>query len=358
MAEQIQAQEILSQAQEILCERRGSLGLITLNRPRALNALSLAMLQGLHAQLDAWAGDPAVTRIALRGAGGRAFCAGGDIRYIHHCNRAGRAADVSAFWEAEYTLIDKLQRYPKPVVSLIEGVVMGAGVGLSQHGAARVASEAYVFAMPEVGIGLFPDVGMTHTLPRLPGRTGTYLALTGATIGPGDALALGLATHFAPVSAFEAILAALAEGGAVAAALSAHAATAPETGPVTAHRATIDACFSAETVEAILERLDATDQDFARATAALIRTRCPSSLCIAREQMRRGLRLTVSEAIRTEFRLVTNLMAGHDFFEGVRAVLIDKDNHPTWHPATLAEVDPVAILAVFEPSGRPEPRFG
>ncbi|GJE60534.1 enoyl-CoA hydratase/isomerase family protein [Methylobacterium trifolii] len=344
------------QTDEILFERHGALGLVTLNRPKALNALSLPMIRGMHAQLDAWEADPAVTRVAVRGAGGRAFCAGGDIRYIYQCGKAGRFDDVFAFWSAEYALIARVQRFSKPYVSLIEGVVMGGGAGLSLHGPVRVASEGYDFAMPEVGIGLFPDVGMTYALPRLPGRVGTYLALTGARVGPGDALAVGLATHGSPAATFPAIIDALAEGGPVEAALG-EGGAAPPTGPLVAQRALIDACFYGETVADILARLDADVSPFAAETAALIRTRSPSSLCIAREQMRRGPGLDFSEAVLTEYRIVTRVMRGHDFFEGVRAVIVDKDGTPHWRPETLAEVDHAAILSAFEPVDGPESRF-
>lgn len=344
---------------EIRFERRGALGVVTLDRPKALNALSLGMIGALHETLDAWAADAGVTRVAIRGAGGRAFCAGGDIRHIYACGKAGRFDDVFAFWQAEYRLVARMQGYPKPIVALIEGVVMGGGAGVSLHGAHRVASDGYVFAMPEVGIGLFPDVGMTYALPRLPGRIGTYLALTGNRVGPGDALAVGLATAYAPAEAFSAILDRLAAGGPIAAALDTGAAR-PPTGPLVAERGLIDDAFSGERVADILGRLDvaaSAGSTFASETAALIRTRCPTSLCIAREQMRRGPDLDFGQAVRTEYRLVTRLMRGHDFFEGVRAVLIDKDGRPDWRPATLEAVDHDAVLAAFGPVEGPEPRF-
>lgn len=341
---------------EIRFERRGALGLVVLDRPKALNALSPGMIGALHAQLDAWEAEDDLTRIAIRGAGGRAFCAGGDIRHIYACGRAGRFDDVFAFWQAEYRLVARMQAYPKPIVALIEGVVMGGGAGISLHGAHRVASEGYVFAMPEVGIGLFPDVGMTYALPRLPGRIGTYLALTGTRVGPGDALAVGLATAFARAEDFSVILDRLAGGGPIAAALATGAAR-PETGPLVAERGLIDDAFSGESVLDILDRLDraASGSAFAAETAALIRTRCPTSLCIAHEQMRRGPDLDFAGAVRTEYRLVTRLMHGHDFFEGVRAVVIDKDGRPDWRPATLEGVDHAAVAAAFGPADGPEP---
>lgn len=344
---------------EIRFERRGALGLVTLDRPRALNALSYPMCRAFRAQLDLWEADPAVTRVAVRGSGGRAFCAGGDVRHIYACGKEGREDELYAFWEAEYGLVSAVQRFPKPYVSLIGGVVMGGGVGISLHGSHRIASEAYVFAMPEVGIGLFPDVGMTYALPRLAHRTGSYLALTGSRIGPGDALALGLATGYAPASAFEAILDRLAQGGPMEEALPAEAAK-PEPGPLVSESGLVEDCFAPERVGEILGRLDvaaSSGSTFAAETAATIRTRSPTSLCIAREQMLRGPSMSFPEAILAEFRLVTRVMEGHDFYEGVRAVLIDKDNRPAWNPAVLEEVDPAAVAAAFGPAARPEPVF-
>ncbi|KAB1073658.1 enoyl-CoA hydratase/isomerase family protein [Methylobacterium planeticum] len=345
---------------EILFERRGALGLVTLNRPKALNALSLGMIRAMHAQLEAWEKDPEVTRVAVRGTGGRAFCAGGDIRRIYDHARAGDEHALYAMWQAEYHLVAYAARFPKPYLSLIDGIVMGGGVGISVHGDVRIASERYAFAMPEVGIGFIPDVGTTHLLPRLPGWTGTYLALTGARIGPGDAMTAGLATHHAPAADFDAILDGLAGGGDIAELLAARSAPVPATGPLVAERGLIDDCFSAESVTDILGRLDvaaSAHSSFAAETAALLRTRSPTSLCLAREQMRRGPGLSLPEAILTEYRLVTRIMKGHDFYEGVRAVLVDKDNAPRWWPATLDAVDPAVIAAAFGPADQAEPSF-
>ncbi|MBX9934765.1 MAG: enoyl-CoA hydratase/isomerase family protein [Methylobacterium sp.] len=345
---------------DILFEVRGAAGLVTLNRPRALNALTLAMADAMLAQLDAWAADDAVTRVVVRGAGGRAFCAGGDIRQIYELGREGRLDEVSAFWTAEYRLDAAIRAYPKPYVSLIEGIVMGGGVGISLHGSHRVAAENYSFAMPEVGIGFFPDCGTTYALPRLPDQAGTYLALTGNRIGASDALALGLATHYSPAAKFDTILDLLCEGGDVDASLSPHTAQAPAPGPLRTQRALMATAFSADTVSEILVRLDrmAPDSAFAAETASLMRTRSPTSLCIAREQMRRGAVSSFEEAQRLEYRLAVRATEGGDFYEGVRAAIVDKDGKPAWSPATLAEVDPDAIAARFGPLEQPEPVIG
>ncbi|TNC14014.1 enoyl-CoA hydratase/isomerase family protein [Methylobacterium terricola] len=337
----------------VLCERRGAAGLVTLNRPKALNALNLEMVRALRRALDDWAADPAVTRVVVQGAGERAFCAGGDIRRIHEEGRAGLYEQAETFFREEYELNALIQRYPKPYIALIDGIVMGGGVGVSLHGSHRVVAERTTFAMPETGIGFFPDVGATYALPRLPGFAGTYLALTGERMGQGDVLAFGLATHAAPVSRFPAIRDALAEGGPVDAAIGAGEA-AP--GPLHAERAVIEACFSADSVPEVLARLDADGSDFATKTAATIRTRSPTSLVLALAQMRRGAALSFPEAMRLEYRILCRILRGHDFYEGVRSVLIDRDGKPDWQPATLEAVKPEAIEAHFAPMAG-EPSF-
>lgn len=346
---------------EIICERRGAIGHVTLNRPKALNALTLAMVQDLHAALDAWAGDEAVRCVVITGAGERAFCAGGDIRQAHALGTTGRAAEARTFFLAEYALNALIARYPKPYVALLDGIVMGGGVGVSVHGSHRVAGARTALAMPETGIGFFPDVGATYALPRLPGRSGTYLALTGERIAQGDVLALGLATHAADAADFAAIVGALAEGEAVDAVLARHAPrTLPEPGPVSKARAEIDACFGADDVPGVLARLDAAADGgsaFCAQAAATMRTRSPTSLAIAHAQMQRGGALTFPEAMLTEYRIVCRVLDGHDFYEGVRAVLIDRDNRPAWSPATLDAVTPAAVARYFEPLPAPEPSF-
>ncbi|PXW62938.1 enoyl-CoA hydratase/isomerase family protein [Methylobacterium sp. B4] len=335
---------------EIGFEIRGEAGVITLRRPRALNALTLPMVQAMHARLRAWAADARVTRVVVRGSGGRAFCAGGDIRQIYALGKAGRDAEVMAFWRGEYCLDAAVKTFPKPYIALIEGIVMGGGVGISLHGDVRVAAESYSFAMPETGIGFFPDVGTTYALPRLPGCIGRYLALTGSRIGAGDARAVGLATHTARAADFETIIDRLAAGADIARALEGLDAPQPETGPLVAERALIDACFSGDSVAEILARLDAAAREgsaFAEAAAATMRGRSPTSLVIAHALMRRGGDLSFAQAMLAEYRLAERLMEEHDFYEGVRAVIVDKDNAPRWRPDSLEGVDAGAIEAVL-----------
>ncbi|MBB4015897.1 enoyl-CoA hydratase [Chelatococcus caeni] len=336
---------------EILCERRGAAGVVTLNRPKALNALTLGMVRAMRAALDAWEKDPAVTRVVVTGAGGKAFCAGGDIRRLHDLGREGRIDEARTFWGEEYKLNARIKGYAKPYVALIDGIVMGGGVGLSLHGSHRVASEKLMFAMPEVGIGFFPDVGATYALPRLPGAAGTYLAVTGERIGLADACALGIATHAVASSAMVQVLDDLCAGGDIAAVLAAHAVD-PGVSPLAAERAMIDRCFAGADIPDILNRLlSETGQGSENAgrLAALMRTKSPTSMTIAREQMRRGASLSFAEAMQLEYRVVSRIAEGHDFYEGVRAVIVDKDQAPKWRPERVEEVTSEAIAAYFAP---------
>ncbi len=340
----------MSEEPEVLCEKCGSAGLIVLNRPKALNALSLAMVRGMAAALDAWETDPAVTRIVITGAGEKAFCAGGDIRSLHDLGKAGKHEEALTFWREEYVLNHRIKTYPKPYVALVDGIVMGGGVGVSLHGTFRVAGDRWLFAMPEVGIGFFPDVGGTYALPRLPGATGIWLALTGARIRRADAVALGLATHSVPSASMDALREALIAGEDVEAAI-ARFATAAEPAPHAPSRAVINRCFSAPTVPEILARLDAEapQSDFAAEAAATMRTKSPTSLRLTHEQMLRGAKLDFASAMKLEYRMVTRILQGHDFYEGIRAVVIDKDQNPVWDPPSLDAVADSAVARYFEP---------
>jgi enoyl-CoA hydratase len=334
---------------EIVCEKRGPIGLVTLSRPKALNALTLGMVRGLAEALDIWERDPEIMTVLVQGAGGKAFCAGGDIRRLHDLGKAGAYDEAQAFWREEYLLNIRIKTYPKPYVSLIDGIVMGGGVGVSLHGSHRVAGPKYLFAMPEVGIGFFPDVGATFALPRLPGAFGAYLAVTGARIGQADALALGLATHAVGEGAIEALRDRLIAGEPLAAAL---AALSVDPGPSTllAHADIIEAAFSLGAIESIMAELAArADDAFAAKTLQGLQAKSPTSMKLALAQMRVGGNLTFTEAMRLEYRIVSRVVRGHDFFEGVRAVIIDKDGAPRWSPAETAQVADAAIDAYFAP---------
>jgi enoyl-CoA hydratase len=319
---------------EALIERRGGAGVIVLNRPKALNALTLTMVRMMAAALDHWERDPAVTRVVLRGAGEKAFSAGGDIRRLYDLGRTGDHAAQLTFWREEYQLNERIRSYPKPVVALIDGIVMGGGVGVSINAAHRVAGERFVFAMPEVGIGFFPDVGGTYFLPRLPHRAGVYFALTGLRAKAGDALAFGLVQTFVPSAAFGDLAGALEDGAPVEATLARFAAE-PEPSALMAEAGGIEASFSLSSREAILDALAGADREgfaFARAALAAMREKSPTSQAIALRQMALGATLDFHEALRVEFRIVSHICRGHDFYEGVRAVIVDKDNRPEWRP--------------------------
>ncbi len=339
---------------EILFERRGAAGLVTLNRPQALNAVTHAMVRALTATLNQWADDPAVTRVIIRAGGGRAFSAGGDIRHLYDLGKNGDHAAQVAFMRDEYRLDALIKHYRKPYIALVDGIVMGGGMGVSMHGSHRVAGDGFRFAMPEVGIGFFPDVGATWILPRLPGTLGTYCALTGARLGPDDAHAAGLATHRIESAKFDDLLEGLVGTVPVDALLAAFARPKQE-GPVMARLGAIDRQFAADSVEDILAALDRTassagaDAEFAAEAAAAIRAKSPSSLKIALAQMRLGRSLSFDDCMRTEFRIVSRIVYGHDFYEGVRAVIIDKDQKPNWCPADLQSVSQAEVDRYFAP---------
>jgi enoyl-CoA hydratase len=345
--------------QDILFERRGAAGVVTLNRPRALNALTHDMVRALAARLADWALDDAVTRVIVTAEGERAFCAGGDIRALYDLGRAGKQDEQLAFFREEYTLNTVIKRYPKPYIALIDGMVMGGGVGISVHGSHRVAGDRYAFAMPEVGIGFFPDVGATYALPQLAGEIGTFCAVTGERLKTADAVAAGAATHRVKSARFPDLRDALCGAVSPDAVIAAFAEP-REGGAVTQRRALIDRLFAPDRVEDILAALDAeattgsADADWAGSIAATMRTKSPTSLKIAREQMRQGRTLSFEDCMHTEFRIVSRIVYGSEFYEGIRAAIIDKDNKPAWCPAALEEVTDADIARYFAPLGSGE----
>ncbi len=342
---------------EARIERRGRAGWIVLNRPKALNALTLNMVREIARALDDFESDRSIERVVVTGEGGRAFCAGGDIRELYDQGRAGDHASQLTFWREEYLLNRRIKRFPKPYVALIDGLVMGGGVGLSMHGSHRVVTERCVFAMPEVGIGFFPDVGATFILPRLPRRIGAYLAATGLRADAGDAVALGLATSYCPSESLPALKAALAEAAeSVDATLNAFAAPAPRSA-LMAEGGLVEAAFERLEPAAVrdaLARAAGQGSPFAAKALAALAEKSPTSQAIALRQMRLGGALTFEEAMALEYRIVSRICRGHDFYEGVRAVIIDKDNRPAWSPPAGEVVTDAAIDAYFAPLGDDE----
>ena len=331
---------------EVITRLEGSVGRITLNRPRALHALNLSMCEAMTAALLAWRDDPAVMSVLVDHAGERGFCAGGDIRMIAESG-ATDASEARAFFLAEYRLNHLMFEYPKPITAIVDGIVMGGGVGISEPADVRIATERTTYAMPETGIGLFPDVGGGWFLPRLPGETGTWLALTGARLKAADTVALGIHTHFVASGSLEALKADLLSGGPDA--VTDHAGY-PGAAPLSSHREAIDRLFAFETVEAIFAALEAEGSDWALAQLATLRTKSPQSLKVTLRQLRAGRAVkTFAEVMAMEYRLGGRVVRTHDFQEGVRAVIVDKDNAPKWSPATLEGVTDADLDALFAP---------
>jgi enoyl-CoA hydratase len=320
---------------ELIVERRGRAAWLTLNRPQALNALNRPMARAVHAALFDAAADPDVLRIVIEGAGDRAFCAGGDVAQLAREGKQDR--DLwEGFFHDEYRMNQAIARLATPYVAILDGVTMGGGVGLSIHGPYRVATERTLFAMPETGIGLIPDVGGTHALPRLPGEIGTWLALTGARLKAADCVYAGIATHFVPVDRLGVLREVLADDRQDTADILATLATELGEPALAALRDGIDAS---------LDRGD----DWAQEQAAIIRRMSPTSCKLTLKGLRMGRGETIEQALRTEYRMVCQIRHGHDFFEGIRAQLIDKDRNPKWAPDTLAGVGDADIDAYLEP---------
>jgi len=334
----------MSGENSVTATRDGRVGRLVLNRPKALNALDLPMIRALSRALLGWREDPHVHAVVIEGAGDRAFCAGGDIRAVRERVITGDTAMVEAFFAEEYALNRLIAEYPKPYVALVDGICMGGGIGVSVHGAAIVASEHAMFAMPETAIGFFPDVGATYFLPRLPGRIGYYLALTGARITGADAVHAGLATQFTPRAALPALSAALAADG--PAALAAFAAPLPAFS-LAATRATLDRCFVPDSVPAILRRLEADGDAWAQATVKTLRGLSPSALFWTLAIVRAGADRTLVQCLEAELAMTRTITPHHEFIEGVRAMVVDKDRKPDWQPASIEAVDPAAIEAMF-----------
>ena len=344
--------DITSTKDDILFAVRGRLGHITMNRPRALNALTHDMSLRLDAQLRRWAAEPRVEAVAIIGAGDRAFCAGGDVRALWEAGSRGSL--TREFYWNEYRMNRRIFRYAKPYTALMDGITMGGGVGVSSPGRFRVVTEKTLFAMPETGIGLFPDVGASYYLSHLPDQIGIYLGLTGGRIKAADLLYAGLATHFVPSALLPAVIVGL-EREAPADVLRRFAGRPGEDPPLAARRETIARCFDGETVEEVLAALEREDDAWAVETRRTLAQKSPFSLRVTLRELREAATLDFEDCMRMEYRLVRRFMSDHDFFEGVRAVLVDKDNAPKWRPATLAEVTPAMVDAYFAPfSGEPE----
>jgi len=334
---------------EVLTRIDSGVGRITLNRPKALNALNRTMCAIMTEALLAWRDDPAVTSVLIDHAGERGFCAGGDIRMIAESG-AGDASEAKRFFDVEYKLNHLMFVYPKPITAVVDGIVMGGGVGISEPAPVRIATERTTYAMPETGIGLFPDVGGGWFLPRLPGEAGTWLALTGARLKAADTVALGVHTHFIPVERIEAFKAALLTEPSTPRAVADRFAADPGPAPSAPHRQAVDRLFAHDAVEAIVSALEADGSDWAMAQLQTLKTKSPQSLKVSLRQLRLGARMaTFADNMAMEYALGGRVVRTHDFQEGVRAVIVDKDGQAKWSPATLAGVTEADLDALFAP---------
>ena len=331
----------------VLLHTEGHAAYITLNRPKALNALDHAMVLRIEEALSAWASDPGIEVVVIEGAGERGLCAGGDIRAIHEDARTGGTASAG-FWRDEYRLNALIARYPKPYVALMDGIVMGGGVGVSAHGSVRIVTERSKVAMPETGIGFVPDVGGTYLLTLAPGELGTHLALTGASVGAADALLCGLADHFVSSAELPALARELAVDP-VHSVLERHVRR-PPLGGLGAAREWIDHCYAADTAEEIVGRLLASGVPAAKDAADTLLSKSPTAVKVTLAAMRRARRLgPLERVLEQEYRVSCAALSSPDLVEGIRAQVIDKDRAPHWTPATLEDVTPADVDRFFAP---------
>lgn len=330
---------------EVILRRHGALGHLILNRPRAINALNQRMVDTLWTTLAAWAVDDAIRTVVLSGAGDRGLCAGGDIVAIYRSIVGGRD-EAQRFWASEYALDAAIARYPKPYVALMDGLVLGGGIGLSAHGAVRIVTERTRVGMPEVSIGFFPDVAGTYLLARAPGELGTHLALTGGTASGADAIALGLADHFVPSERLPALVEALVTRSVDD--VLAEFAEEPPASELLSERSWIDAAYAGDDAVAIVDRLAASAEPAAREAAATILTKSPTSVAVTLAALRssHGVQ-SLEAAFDRDYRIAGRFTRGAEVIEGIRAQVIDKDRDPHWSPATLAEVTPEAVAEYF-----------
>jgi enoyl-CoA hydratase len=344
---------------DVLVREHGALRRLTLNRPKALNALTLDMAATMAACLRGWADDKAVSAVLIDGAGERGLCAGGDLRALYDAAKAKDSLPAK-FWATEYHLDVSIARYPKPVVAIMDGVVMGGGVGISAHAAHRVVTERSSIAMPEVSIGYFPDVGASFLLARSPGHTGTHLALTGSRIGAADANYCGLADIHVPAASLADLPSRLADCRSahdVRAALK-ELSSLPASGKLPAARPWIDDCYGAVNVEEIVARLRPSKTDDARAALTALEKMSPTSLKITLRNVRSAVSFAkVEESFQQDYRISLACIAEHDFIEGIRATIVDKDRNPVWHPARLEDVTQAIVDRHFRSVGALELNF-
>ena len=330
---------------DVVFRSANGIGFITLNRPRARNSLTTAMVLAISEQLDAWESDPEVRSVLVRGAGDHGLCAGGDVKAMRS-SAIARDGAVVDFFRAEYRMNAQISHYPKPYIAFMDGITMGGGVGVSAHGSVRIVTERTAFAMPEVTIGIAPDIGATWLLSQAPGELGTYAGLTGSTLTAGDVIHLGLADHVVPSDRLDELAERLQESD-VDSAVRAFSEPPPPS-PLAAHREWIDECFGFDSVDLILSALAASSVPAANDAARLIRTKSPLAVAVTLASLRRARRLPgLDAALEQEFVVSCNLIHGHDAIEGVRALIVDKDQSPVWDPPEASAVTAEDVAGAF-----------
>lgn len=330
----------------------GNIGVMTLNRPDVLNSLNHSMIHAMHAQLKKWAHESSIKAVVIRAVEGRAFCAGGDLRLTYERSLTKHSARTDFFYD-EYQLNKCIFHYPKPYIAFLDGITMGGGVGVSIHGSHRVATDKLLFAMPETGIGFFPDVGGTYFLPRLPGLIGYYLGLTGARLKIDDALQVGVVTHKVDSSSLPMLLQAIADTPFTGDAKQAVSAiiqpftTLANASTLMQEKSHIDQCFGKSSMEDIVAALKQSSAVICHEAQTLLEKKSPTSLKVTLRAFELAKALSFDQVMQQEYRLSTHFLNNHDFVEGIRAVIIDKDQHPHWKPAALGEVSVASVDAYF-----------
>jgi len=331
----------------ILTEVAAGVAVMTLNRPRALNAINLEMLHAMWDHVTGWRDDPNVRAVVVRGAGEKAFCAGGDVRAV--VENRGDDAFMHEVYRAEYVYDGMIHHFPKPYIPFMDGIVMGGGAGVSVHAPGRrIVTERTVFAMPETALGLFPDMGASHFLASAPGSLGMYLSLTGVRIGAADTIHAGFADHYIPSEALDGLIAGLRTGEDPDTAIAFRASD-PGRSNLAGLTGDIERCFAADTLGGVIHALEADGSEWAVESLKLVRAMCPFSQAVTFKDVRMGAGRSIEECLSTAFRLALRFMDREDYFEGARAILIDKDNAPRWNPDTIEQVDPAEVEACFAP---------
>lgn len=344
--------KVVSETLGIDFEEHDRAGVITLNRPQRLNALSREMFEALSAQYRRWAPAPHIYGVVIQSTHPKVFCSGGDLKTLHEWVEQDALSAIRDFYRAAYTHCWVLEKFVRPNVPLIDGLCLGGGIGITLYGTHCVAGENYRFGMPQVGIGSIPDIGGTYFLSRLENHVGTYLALTGRVIGRADAYRLKLVSHTIPAAHFHVIHDALADNHPIDRLLDGLHRD-PGEGELARFTPVIHRIFGSSSVEEILAKLDAEEGEFeawAKETATEIRKKSPTSLRIAFEQMRRGKALTLAEALQLEYRIASHLVTRPDYAEGIKVRIAERDRAPVWQPAALSEVRDADIEAVFGPA--------